>query len=425
MRTHFAYVLVCASFISIQSSSRAETSSSPPGTAVTMAEAVARALKSSPALKAKDERSQAAESNVRQAGASPNPALSVEVENFGGTGRFTDLNESEMSLGVSQRIELGGKQTARVSVASADKALLEMERERLESAVAYEARAAYIELFAAQSSLSIAEAQLKVAEDIERLAARRVSAARDPVTVKLRAQVSTADYRTKREQLLHDLHRTKRALANLWGDEKAEFEIDLRALRQEPVPLTAAQLATSQEVRERQVAAMRAERKFDLETSNSSPDVSLGVGVRRFENGGDVAGVFSVSVPIMVFDDNQGNVDRAAAERRAAQLDVDDARRRHQQQLLTLEEEVERSRTELKSVRDVQLPLARETLAAARRGYEKGAFAFTEIAEAQSILAELEDREIAALRTLHLAHAGVSRLTGVVVEQMTQAGAEP
>lgn len=424
MKSHFAIALVCASLMMLPIS-RAAPANSPPGKVVTMAEAVERALQASPALKAKGERSQAADANVRQAGTAPNPALSVEVENFGGTGRFTSLDESEMSLGVSQRIELGGKQLARVSLATAEKALLDIERERIEHAVAYEARVAYIELFSAQSSLAITEAQLKVAEDIERLASRRVSAARDPLTVKLRAQVSTADFRSKREQLLHDLRRTKRALANLWGTSGEDFEIDLAALHQQPAALLPSQLAPSPEVREREVAVMRAQRRLDLEHSNARSDVSVGVGVRRFENGGDVAGLLSLSVPIMVYDDNQGNVDRAGAELRAANLDVAEAERRHQQQLLALEEDVERSRTELKSVFDVQLPLAREALSAARRGYELGAFAFTEIAEAHRIVAELENRKINALRALHLAHAGLSKLTGRARETDTYPGANP
>lgn len=425
MKTHAAIALVCATLFNMSPASWAAPVSSPGIKVVTMTEAVERALQASPALKAKGERSLAADAVFRQAATSPNPSVSLEIENAAGTGRYTALDESEMSLGVSQRIELGGKQSARVGLAAADRALMDIERERVEHAVAHEARAAFIELFAAQSALAIAEEQLKVAEDIERLATRRVSAARDPVTVKLRAQVSTAGYRAKREQLLHDLHRTKRALSNLWGEPSEDFEIDVNALQGEPAALAVADLKSSPEVREREVAAARAQRKLDLEKSNASTDVSVGVGVRRFENGGDFAGLLSLSVPIMVFNDNQGNVERAVAEYRAANLDVEEAQRRHRQQLLSLEEEVERSRTELKSVRDVQLPLAREAFAAARRGYELGAFAFTEIAEAQRIVAELEDRHISALRTLHLAHASIARLTGTAHETVSQQGLKP
>lgn len=390
-----------------------------------MSEAVERALQSSPALEATLERARAADAHVRQAGTAPNPALNVELENFGGTGRVATFEESEMSLGVSQRIERGGKLSARVEFAIAEKALLETERERIEHAVVYDARVAFVDLVAAQYSLTMTEAQLKVAEDIERLASRRVSSARDPLTVKLRAQVATAEFRSKREQMLHDLHRARRALANLWGESGLDFEVDMASFLQPPGPLSPSQIASPPDVRERQVAAMRAQRKLDLERSNARSDVSVSMGVRRFERGGDVAGLLSLSVPIMLFDDNQGNIDRAAAEYGAAMLDVREAERRHKQQLLALDEDIERSRTELRSIIEEQLPLARDALAAARRGYDLGAFAFSEIAEAHRVVVDLEGRKISALRTLHLAHAGLSRLTGHAGAKLTQPGANP
>lgn len=377
---------------------------------VTMEEAVQRALRTSPALRAREERGRAAEALIRQSGVEPNPSLSVEVENAGGTGRFTGLEESEVSVGVTQRFELGGKVEARVGVASAERDLHDAERRRASLDLVHDVKVAFIDLFTAQSALAAAEEQLKLAEEVAQMAARRVAAARDPLTVKLRAQVLAADYRMKREQLLHDLHRTKRALAAMWGSQDTSFTIDPGSLGNAPAPRNAVSPAASQEVKERQAAALRAERKLALERSNAQTDVSIGLGVRRFQNGDDYAGLLSVSIPIQVFDDNQGNIERAMADHRAAQLEIDAAAARLQQQLLHLEEEFERSLTEYKSIREVQMPLAREALAAARRGYERGAFAFTEIAEAQRVLADIEDREVAALRGMHVAIAGYGRL---------------
>jgi hypothetical protein len=54
----------------------------------------------------------AAEARARQAGASPNPELSLDVENFAGTGVFQGFRSTETTLAVSQRIELGGKRGA-------------------------------------------------------------------------------------------------------------------------------------------------------------------------------------------------------------------------------------------------------------------------------------------------------------------------
>jgi cobalt-zinc-cadmium efflux system outer membrane protein len=393
--------------------------------AITLEEAVARALDAAPSLKARQELVTAAEAQVRQSGALPNPTLDVELENFAGSDRFEDFEQSELTLGVRQRIERGGKITGRRAVAGAEHHAAALESERTRASVAFDARKGFIEVFAATAALDSADARLKAAAQIERMAARRVSSARDPVTVRLRAEIQTAEARTARDQALHDLHNAKRTLALMWGEPDAAFEIDGSGLRSIPAERAKRAETSSADVQAREIAARRAAARLELERANAYGDVSVGVGVRRFENGGDLAGVLSVSVPLAVFDDNQGNIDRAAAESRAAELDVADAKQRHAIMLVGFEEEAARSRAELEMLRKELLPRAKSALAAARHGFDAGAFGYQEIAEAQRILNELNAREIAALRQLHLAHANLDRLAGRTGEPSSDQGTQP
>ena len=58
----------------------------------------------------------AAEARTLQAGVLPNPALSAELENIGGTGSTTKgARAAEATLQLSQLIELGGKRAKRAS----------------------------------------------------------------------------------------------------------------------------------------------------------------------------------------------------------------------------------------------------------------------------------------------------------------------
>lgn len=349
---------------------------------------------------------------MRQSGAFPNPTVDVEFENFGGSGRFSDIDQSELTLGLTQRIERSSKRESRVAVAQADRDAAALEHERMRLNVAFDAQKAFVELSAAQAELDNANARLKAASEIEAMAVRRVRTARDPITVKLRAEIQTAEARTARDQAVHDLHYAKRTLALLWSDPNAEFEVDSSALETPPADRPDLTSVVSPDVKAREIAAQRAARKVDLEQANARSDVSVGLGVRRFETGGDLAGVLSLSMPLAIFDDNQGNIDRAAAERRSADLDVADARWRYLTALVALEEEVARSRAELVALRSELLPRAKAALGAARRGYDAGAFGYQEIAEAQRLLNELSTREINALRTLHIASASLDRLSG-------------
>ena len=75
---------------------------------VTLPDALRQGLESSPRVSQAKAKADAAEARARQAGVSPNPELSLEVENFAGSGAFQGLRSTETTLALSQRIELGG-----------------------------------------------------------------------------------------------------------------------------------------------------------------------------------------------------------------------------------------------------------------------------------------------------------------------------
>lgn len=406
----FRYItaaLACA--VAIGLAEAGETKSS---RAITLDEAVSRAIEASPSLQARGELVAGADAQVRQSGVLPNPTVDAELENFAGSDRFSDLDESELTLSLTQRIERGGKRAGRVAVARADRESAGLDRERTRLDVVFEARKAFIEVVAAEAALDNADARLKAASEIEAMAARRANAGRDPVTAKLRAEIQTADARSARERAERGLRSAKVRLALLWGEPGDDFKVDASSLKLPAGDSKKGVPSASPDVAAREIAARRAAAKVELEEANARSDVSLGFGVRRFENGGDLAGVLTFSVPLAVFDDNEGAIERARAERRAAELDVTDAARRFQAALVVLEEEAVRSHAESEVLRKELLPRARSALAAARRGYAAGAFSYLEVAEAQRVLNELAEREVDALRTLHVAQASLDRLWG-------------
>ncbi|MFM9864885.1 MAG: TolC family protein [Micropepsaceae bacterium] len=406
----FRYItaaLACAAALGIAIAGETKVSR-----AVTLDEAVARAVAASPSLQARGELAAGAEAQVRQSGVRPNPTIDAQLENFAGSGRFSDLDESELTLGLTQRIERAGKREGRTAVAEAERDAATHERERTRLNVVFDARKAFIDVVTAETALSNADARLKAAREVEAMAARRVNSARDPITVKLRAEIQTSEARAARAQAEHDLHNAKRTLTLLWGEQDRDVKVDATSLKLPVSDPKGPKAAASPDIAVREIEARRAAAKVELEEANSRSDVSLGFGVRRFENGGDLAGVLTFSMPLAVFDGNEGAIARAKAERRAAELDIADATLRYETALVVLEEEAVRSRTELDALRQEMLPRAKSVLAAARRGYGLGAFSYQEIAEAQRILAELSAREVAAFRTLHTAYASLERLSG-------------
>lgn len=382
------------------------------GHKVTLPEAIERALQSAPGIRAREESLTGAEAQIRQAGVLPNPEAELEIENFGGSGAFKGFDESEMTLSATQRLELGGKRSARVSVAEADRdgATVERDRSRLDAAL--ETQRAFFEASAAAALVEVTEARLTSAQQIEGMAQRRVRSARDPDTVRLRAEIETGDARSAHDLAKFAFTSAKARLAALWGESNTAFSVDTAALRALPKPSEIAAVTNASDVKAREAAARRAASNLELEKANSVPDVTVGLGVRRFEFGGDLAAVVSVSVPIPVFDTNQGNIDRAAAEERAARLDLEDSKRTADRERLSLEEEIARARSEAVTISRDLLPRAEQALRSARRGYDAGAFSYLELAESERTLNDLRTREIDALKRLHVAIASLDRLSG-------------
>src|SRR3546814_13174178 len=74
----------------------------------------------SPRVVAAEAEVEAARGRQRQAGYRFNPILNVDVENFAGTGPYSGLNGLESTVSVNQRLDIGGRRRARMTLADAE-----------------------------------------------------------------------------------------------------------------------------------------------------------------------------------------------------------------------------------------------------------------------------------------------------------------
>ena len=62
----------------------------------------------------------APEARARQAGYRQNPEFSIQVENFAGTGSLRGVRATETTVSLNQRLDLGGRRSARLGQAVAE-----------------------------------------------------------------------------------------------------------------------------------------------------------------------------------------------------------------------------------------------------------------------------------------------------------------
>ncbi len=388
--------------------------------AITLAEAVAAALRYHPALSVADCEIQAAEGRILQAGVRPNPEVAIEVENFAGSGTSRGFEAAETTFQVSQLIELGDKRAKRVQLARSDRDLSEWGKKSRRLAVIADTHKAFIEVLGAQNRLAMAEDLATLASAVMRSVAAKVKAGKVSPIEEARVSVDASRANAEVISARHDLAATRARLALQWGAENARFERVHGRLDALP-PLLAREDINRQIDRNPELARWSSElqRRGDalaLSAATGIPDISVSGGVRQFAETDDVGVVIGVSIPLPIFDRNQGAI--VAAQAKMAAADAARAAKRrellaevysHHQVLITAAEE------EASLRRDV-LPLAKQVFEATTKGYQRGKFGLLEVLDAQRTLFESRGLMLDVQMRYHLAAVELERLLGTGVE---------
>ncbi|WP_080413975.1 TolC family protein [Burkholderia ubonensis] len=225
---------------------------SPP---LTLADALGVAARNNPALRGALADSNASVGAPMQAGARPNPELSLLQEGFGGTERTTTAL-------VNQTIELGGKRRARLDVAAYGREAAVATLDEQGAAVRADVTSAFYGLLAAQR-------QLQVTEESAALAAAAV-------------QIEVATARSRVE-----IAREKLNAAT--GSVRTEARVavgDLEALPAvAPFAVLAEQFADAPLARVTRAEMLRSNAAVSLERAKRMPDVTVSAGMKRVVTG--------------------------------------------------------------------------------------------------------------------------------------------
>jgi cobalt-zinc-cadmium efflux system outer membrane protein len=393
---------------------------------ITLDEAIAKALAGSPRLKSANSALLASEGERTQAGLWQNPELGVEVENVAGDGVYKGTKSAEITYGVSQVIELGGKISSRVAVAEQG---LEISRfgqmaQRLD--IIRDTTNAYINVIAAQEILKLASEQKTLANELFKEVDERVDAAREPLLQKSKAEITVSTARFTHERAERELGHTKHILSSLWGGHNDGFTLKEKIFFTLTAPMTEteveAQMEQNPSLKSSQVNHTRMQAKYELEKAQAIPDPRINIGVRNFRDNGDKAFMAGISIPIPVFNRNQGNVQRARHDISKAESDV------QTEKLLMIGNVHEALETQINAYRQAKnlkksiLPAAKKAFRLSREGYGVGKLPYLEVLDAQRTLFEVKEQYITTLKEYHIAKAEVERLTASHVGLMENNG---
>ncbi|MCT2376635.1 TolC family protein [Pseudomonas aeruginosa] len=354
------------------------------GTSISLEQALERALRSNPELAAVGRETEIASGARQQAGLIPNPDLSWSVED-------TRQGNRQTSVSIAQPLELGGKRGARVEVAKRGSEIawtqLEVRRAELRAQV----RGAYYAALTAQERVRLAKTSLDLARRALQAADRRVKAGSISSVERVRAQVLADNAQLDLSQAELEQQRTYVQLSSTWDEPQPGFARVGGALDAVPASITRGAL---------------------LRHLDESPTLRLA--------GGERVNLIGLSMPLPLFDRNQGNI-------YAAQSRADQARDLQRATLLRLRSEavqaydqLRTSEQELALVRRDLLPGAQSALDSMTRGFEMGKFNFLDVLDAQRTLVGVRAQYVRALDAAAQARVSMERLLGEDIGHLGQ-----
>lgn len=372
------------------------------GATLTLEDALAQTGTQSQQITAAQAAVRSAEARARQAGVRLNPEVSLEVENFLGSGGFSGVNRTESTLAVGQTLELGGRRQSRQAAAQAEVDVARLRLALLQADLRQSVREQYADASAARQRIELARTALERAQDLARIATILVEAGRDPPLRALRAQSAVSEAEAELQRAIVDFATARRGLAVLFGSDQPIGDVAL--LTDITLPSTSTPDATrSLELRLAEAEVRAAELIIRRERAIGRPNlVTVQGGVRRFQESGDAAFVVGVSAPIPVRDQNRGSVAAAQADAEAARARRNVALTQAVRRVRDAEAALGAAELRVTTLETATIPQTAEARRLARLGYEAGRFTLLDVLDAEQSFAtaqaNLNDARLARAR---------------------------
>ncbi|MDP2072367.1 TolC family protein [Methylotenera sp.] len=378
---------------------------------ITLDEATALALRANPDIAVVLRGREIESAQVLQAASRPNPTLSGQVEDLRSQNRIA-------TIAISQQLETAGKRDKRMAVADANLAIADAEIGIAQAETSAKAYAVFYQVLAAQQAQTLAQELLQIATQSKETTSKRVLAGKVSPVEETKAKVAEAGLKIDLANANQQLATAKQRLASLWakGNSQTDYIAVGELEKLSSIPTLSdlmAQLPDSPRLKKASLAIMQKQTLSAIEQSKKTPDVTVSLGARRNEElGGITQAVIGLSIPIPVFDNNQGNLQGA----RAREFQSIDEKAALQNQLQTeLAGAYARRQLQVEAGSMYQQDIlqgAQSAYEAARKGFEFGKFSFLEVLDAQRTLFQAKTQFIQTLALARQAEADIQSILG-------------
>lgn len=372
----------------------ASAAEKPAAAKLTLDAAVSEALEKNLGLLAERANIAVAEARVLTARLRPNPVLSLTSDHLDLLG--TDFNEqnaggpTELNFHTDFVIERAGKRGLRTAAAKAAVSVAQLQFLNSTRAVVLDVQNAFVDALLARESLALAAENLKSSERIAQVNADRLRAGDIPEVEVIRSRLAALQFENSIRQAELRLQSALVRLQVVLGRQRVspaleiegDFRRDLLLPSAEELSRTARELRPDLRALERDVA--RSEAELRLQQAHGKVDYVVGAEYRRQQvNARSNSLGFTFSVPLPVFDRNQGEIERARQEQRQAELRLRALEASISGEVETGFRQFETARMLLANIENRMLQQARDVRQITEYSYRRGDATLLELLDAQ------------------------------------------
>ena len=376
---------------------------------LSLAKAIELALEGNPEVAAAKRQWEATEGQVLQGRSRPNPELAYSLED-------TRSKTRTQSWQLNLPVELGGKRAARTKAAEKSREQAQAQLAELQATVRANVAAAYFDVLTAQERLVLARDSAALAKSSTDTVSKRVAAGKVSPVEESKARVAEAGVRVELAQAASEQRNALSRLFALLGRIDAPYTVlEGKAENLPSVPSLAdlqPLISSAPGVVLARIEVDRRKALSDLEQSKRVPDVTVSVGMQRSNETQRNVLLLGVSVPLPVFDRNQGNLLEALKLEDKARDELQAATVRLHSEVAQARERLSTITAEVQSLQQEVLPGAKSAYDAATIGFENGKFNFLEVLDAQRTYFTAKSQYLKALGEAHRAAADIDRLLG-------------
>jgi len=355
----------------------------PPINRLTLEEAVSLARATNPTIRAKEFEVQAVGANEVTAALRPNPTATFLAEQFGSG----SVAVTQYTFNVGQPIELGGKRQRRIDSAKAATRVTDYELTDVRRQVIFQVKKSFTDLLVARESLSLADQNLTMLDELERVHRLRAEKGDISGLELLRLEIERFAFERDAADARQALGSARIALRTVVGQDRVAEDFDavgelaFPQITKSKSELYRMALDARPDLRAAQAVRDKAAADINLAKANAWWDVTPQIEYQRI--GPDNTIGFGFALPIKLFDRNQGEITRAQAEAKRVEAARDALLAQALAEVDTALTTVAAERQKATLLRDHYLPKVKQARETIEFAYRRGGVTLLDYLDAQ------------------------------------------